>query len=234
LGMGWLLTGSEALAQDAADASDQAQDKINYSVGYEFGRYLDGLKRQGTGVKLEAVFKGVADALSGAEPPMSEEEMAKVLGGFESAIADADSKAAPQPRARRPMARTRGFKDDFAALNAKREGVTTLPSGLQYEVLQAGTGKTPQAHDRVAVRYEGKLTTGAVFDTTDESGEPTRLQIDQIVVPGLREAILRMKEGDKWRVVVPPRLGFGRAGNNMLRKRDLIYEIELVSVEPSP
>jgi FKBP-type peptidyl-prolyl cis-trans isomerase FklB len=128
-------------------------------------------------------------------------------------------------------ARTGGFRDDFAALNARREGVVTLPSGVQYEVLQAGTGKKPAAGDAVLVNYQGTLTNGAVFDTTYEQDKPARLVLGEIVVPGLKEALLLMNEGAKWRVVIPPGMGFARAGNNQLRRRDLIYEIELVKVE---
>jgi FKBP-type peptidyl-prolyl cis-trans isomerase FklB len=223
-----------AWANDAPTAVSNPADRINYSVGFEFGRYLHGLKRQGTAVDLEAVVKGVLDALSGAQPQISEEDMRRQLDELKSAMSAAGDDEGHVSDRTTARARTHGFVDDFAALNTKREGVTTLPNGLQYEVLHAGTGKTPLANDRVAIQYEGKLSTGVVFDTTDREGEPMRLRVDEIVVPGLREALLRMKEGDRWRVVVPPSLGFGRSGNNMLRKRDLIYEIELVSVEAAP
>jgi len=81
------------------------------------------------------------------------------------------------------------------------------------------------------MQYEGSLTNGVVFDSTREDDKPARLALKEIVVPGMREALLLMNEGAKWRVVIPPTMGFGRAGNNMLRKRDLIYEIELLAVE---
>jgi FKBP-type peptidyl-prolyl cis-trans isomerase FklB len=131
-------------------------------------------------------------------------------------------------------ARSGGYVDDFAVLNARREGVVTLPSGVQYEVLKAGSGSRPGAGDAVMVSYQASLTNGAVFDTTYEDGEPVRLQLEEIVVPGLKEALLLMNEGAKWRVVIPPSMGFKRSGNNMLRRRDLIYDIELVAVEAPP
>lgn len=221
---------SGASAVGAPASMSEPQDRANYGVGFAFGHYLAGLKRQGTGGELEAVLSGVRDALSGAQPPMSEAEMRKQLDEIKGAVSAADGQQARAPAA---PARTRGFIDDFAALNAKREGVITLPSGLQYEVLRAGTGTTPQPTDRVAIQYEGRLATGAVFDTTYDDDEPVRLRIDGIVVSGLREALLLMKEGDKCRIVVPPSLGFGRSGRNQLRKRDLIYEVELVAVEAS-
>jgi FKBP-type peptidyl-prolyl cis-trans isomerase FklB len=223
--------GSGASAAEATAPLSEPQDKINYSVGFEFGHYLAGLKRQGTGVELEAVFRGILDALSGTEPLMNEAAIRKQLDELKAEISGAQDEKGPEPARPAAQARTRGFVDDFAALNAQREGVISLPSGLQYEALRPGTGISPQASDRVAIQYEGSLATGVVFDTTYDDGGPTRLRIDEIAVPGLREALLRMKEGDKWRVVVPPSLGFGRLGNNLLRKRDLIYEVELVSVE---
>jgi FKBP-type peptidyl-prolyl cis-trans isomerase FklB len=226
-----LCTG--ARAEEEASGAAGARDRINYSVGYEFGGYLAELKRGGTGVELEAVFKGVLDALSGTEARFSKAEMRAALSGLEGTrIAAESGKEADAQRPRLP-ARTRGFMDDFAALNAKREGVTTLPSGVQYEVLRVGKGKRPGPMDRVAVQYEGTLTTGVVFDTTYEDEEPPRLRMDEIAVPGLKEALLLMQEGAEWRIVVPPSMGFGASGNNQLRRRDLIYKIELVAVEPA-
>ena len=128
-------------------------------------------------------------------------------------------------------ARSRGFKDDFAALNARRDNVVILPSGVQYEVLKASNGKQPAEGDTVLISYQASLTDGTVFDTTYEDGEPQHMPLDEIAVPGLKEALLMMNEGAKWRVVIPPSMGFGRSGNNQLRRRDLIYEIEMVSIE---
>jgi FKBP-type peptidyl-prolyl cis-trans isomerase len=165
------------------------------------------------------------DALSGAEPAIDATAVLAALQAIERGVAEDDSPQIP--------ARSRGFKDDFAALNAKREGVVTLPSGVQYEVLKAGSGTQPGTGDAVLISYQASLTNGTVFDTTYEDGEPLRMELDEIVVPGLKEALVMMSEGAKWRVVIPPSMGFGRSGNNQLRRRDLIYEIELVSIEPA-
>lgn len=117
-------------------------------------------------------------------------------------------------------------------LNAKRPGVVTLPSGVQYEVLEAGSGRKPKPQDSVRVDYEASLPDGRVFDTTADDTEPTILSVSSIAVPGLREALLLMPEGSRWRVVVPPNQGFRHAGNNMLRRRVLIYDVRLLSIEP--
>ena len=123
------------------------------------------------------------------------------------------------------------YNDDFAALNKQREGVITLPSGVQYEVLESGYGDLPAKTDSVLVRYEASLPDGRVFDTTEVDQEPLSLPLETIAVPGLREALLLMDEGAHWRVVIPPSEGFGRSGNNRLRRSDLIYDIRLVAIE---
>ena len=125
------------------------------------------------------------------------------------------------------------FNDDFAALNKQREGVITLPSGVQYEVLESGSGDSPVESDSVLVRYEASLPDGRVFDTTEVDQEPLSLPLESIAVPGLREALLLMDEGAHWRVVIPPSEGFGRSGNNRLRRSDLIYDIRLIAIEAS-
>jgi FKBP-type peptidyl-prolyl cis-trans isomerase FklB len=217
-------------AGDAPAALDTPQAKAGYSAGYEFGDRLAGLKKQGSSVELEAVFRGILDALSGAEPLMNEEQRRAALNppgsrAAQEPLADVGTDIAGLP------ARTHGFNDDFARLNAARKGVVVLPSGVQYEVLTAGSGKQPHMGDTVVVHYVGTLTNGVVFDSTRKDGEPAHLALDDIVVPGMQEALLLMSEGAKWRVVIPPAMGFGRTGNNMLRRRDLIYEIELLAVE---
>ena len=212
---------------DASAPPEGLQNRAGYSAGYRFGGQLAELQRQSPGIELESVFRGILDALSGGEPRLSAGEMDAALKELERSGAA----GTPKPeKAAHVRARSRGYVDDFAALNAKREGVVTLPSGVQYEVLKPGNGKRPAAGDAVLVSYQASLTNGAVFDSTYEDGEPARLQLEEIVVPGLKEALLLMNEGAQWRVVIPPSMGFGTSGNNMLRRRDLIYEIELVSV----
>jgi FKBP-type peptidyl-prolyl cis-trans isomerase FklB len=208
-------------------------ESANYAIGYALGRHLSGITGRGIGIEPQAILRGALDALSGAAPRVGEEAMREELKRLQGETGGSDTTAQPATVPAEPPARTRGYMDDFAALNAKRAGVVTLPSGVQYEVLTAGQGRKPEADDWVRVRYEGRLTTGVVFDTSLDDPEPLRLRVADVMVPGLREALLHMKEGDKWHVVIPPRMGFGTLGNNMLRKRDLIYDIELVTVEPS-
>jgi FKBP-type peptidyl-prolyl cis-trans isomerase FklB len=239
-GAGKLFAGSALLglclwtgasAGDNPAAPETAQAKAGYSAGYEFGDRLARLRAQGSEVELEAVFRGVIDALSGAEPLMSEKQRRATLEALGTAAAPpaTASDGIVDPKLRKRSYHQGGLYDDFLQLNAQREGVVVLPSGVQYEVLTAGSGKQPHAGDTVLVQYVATLTNGSEFDRTD--GEATRLALDEIVVPGLREALLLMSEGAKWRVVIPPAMGFGRSGAYMLRRRALVYEIELLTVE---
>jgi FKBP-type peptidyl-prolyl cis-trans isomerase FklB len=198
-------------ATSNGDAPPAAQSDAgsDYEAGYALGRALADRASEGESVEITRAVRGLQDGFDGR--PI---EAARV--------ATAES--------RRAAPRRGPFVDDFAALNAQRDGVTTLPSGVQYESLASGDGPQPDPSDTVEVRYVGSLADGRVFDSTDGAGGPTRLRIEDISVPGLREALLLMRVGDRWRVVIPPSMGFGRSGNNMLRRRDLIYDIELVAI----
>lgn len=206
----WLGSVALGFAADAPADSGGPSTEDDYRLGFALGTELGQRRDQGSAVHLESVLRGLLDAL--AAP---------------SSGAGAGTEDAPA------TGRTGGFVDDFAALNALRPGVVTLPSGVQYEVLHTGDGRRPGSSDRVGIRYRGSLSDGSLFDRTDEDGTPLALALEEIAVPGLREALLLMQEGDRWRVVIPPSMGFARSGNNLLRKRDLIYEVELVSVEPA-
>lgn len=225
-----MCLGSAVHAGDTAAKAESVKSRAGYSAGYAFGDRLVDLQRQDPEIELESVFRGILDALSGAGPRLSAGEMDAAL----QELKNTPGTAAPESgkaRQRRSIVRRGGFVDDYAALNAKREGVVTLPSGVQYEIVRPGSGRRPGAGDTVLVNYKGSLTNGAVFDSTYDDGQPARLQLEEIVVPGLREALLLMDQGAKWRLVIPPSMGFRAAGNNMLRRRDLIYDIELVSIE---
>lgn len=191
-------------AAEPAPAADSGQagseERSDYRAGRDLGERLATMERAGEPVDLDVVLRGIRDGMEGG------------------------AGSAPVSRGRH-----RGFKDDYAALNAQRPGVVTLDSGVQYEVLESGSGQRPEAGGAVLVRYVGTLADGKVFDTTGD-GPPLELPLDTIAAPGLREALLLMREGDHWRVVIPPSMGFRRSGNNQLRRRDLIYDLELVEV----
>lgn len=122
--------------------------------------------------------------------------------------------------------------EQFLAENGKRVEVKTTPSGLQYEVLEEGTGVQPTAGDRVTVHYTGKLIDGTVFDSSVDRGEPATFGVTQ-VIPGWVEALQMMKAGSKWRLFIPSALAYGPqgAGGIIGPNQTLIFDVELISVE---
>jgi FKBP-type peptidyl-prolyl cis-trans isomerase len=122
--------------------------------------------------------------------------------------------------------------DAFLAANAKKDGVKTTASGLQYKVLKAGTGQTPGPKDTVKVHYQGTLPDGSVFDSSIARGEPVTFQVDG-VIPGWTEALQLMKVGDKYQLVIPPKLAYGAtgAGDKIGPNQVLIFEVELIDIE---
>jgi FKBP-type peptidyl-prolyl cis-trans isomerase len=122
----------------------------------------------------------------------------------------------------------------FLAENGKKEGVVTLPSGLQYKVLTAGTGASPKAADTVQTHYSGKLLDGTVFDSSYDRGTPATFGVDQVIA-GWTEALQKMKAGDKWEVYIPGDLAYGLRGSppKIGPNSTLIFTVELIAVEPA-
>jgi FKBP-type peptidyl-prolyl cis-trans isomerase FklB len=171
----------------------------------------------------ETVIRGIQDALSGAEPLMTPEEMRTTMGELGKRIAD-------QRAREKQLAKTRVEKEnvEFLAANAKKEGVVTTPSGLQYKVIEPGTGRTPKLTDTVTVNYRGTLIDGKEFDSSSRGeGKPVTFPVNG-VIRGWTEALQLMKEGAKWELFIPPDLGYGERGP--LADRTLVFEVELISV----
>ena len=187
-------------------------DRLNYSLGFQIG---DSLRRQGVKVSPDVLLKGIQDALSASEPLMSLEEMKKTL--------------ASERQEKRKMAEQYWREgQEFLANNAKKPGVVTLPSGLQYKVIREGTGKSPGTNDSVTVDYRGTLINGQEFDSSYRKGEPATFRVDG-VIKGWTEALQLMKEGAKWQLFIPPDLAYGRRGP--LENQTLIFDVELISVK---
>jgi len=196
--------------------------RLSYSLGHQIG---EDLKRQGTEVLPDALESGVRDGLSGIAPAVDPDQMQHTLAGLKQ-------KLATEERAKRQQAVEgyRGEGREFLAANAMKEGVVSLPSGLQYQVVAKGSGKTPGPNDTVTVHYRGTTLDGAVFyDSHRGEGQPARFHVGA-VIPGMGEALQLMREGDSWRLFVPADLAYGERGP--LAERALIFEVELVSVQP--
>ena len=207
----------------AAEKLELKGQKESYSLGYQFGQ---GAKNQGIDINLEVYTSGIRDALSGSPPQLSLEEMRQIVSELQKRIVAAREKELKEMSVKN-LATGKVFMEE----NKKKEGVKTLPSGLQYKVLAEGSGKTPKADDNVTVNYMGTFINGSEFDSSYKRGKPATFQVDK-VVKGWTEALQLMKEGSKWQLFIPPELGYGDRGAGPVPPNSiLIFEVELISVK---
>jgi FKBP-type peptidyl-prolyl cis-trans isomerase FklB len=220
-----LLTGLIAGAAHAGEAlnlEDEAA-RISYSLGYHIG---GDFKRQNVEMNTTAVIQGIQDAISGAEPKMTSEEISTTLSDLKQKIV-ADQRKRSVERELELVAEGEKFLEE----NAKKDGVVTTESGLQYKVIQEGTGKSPGPEDQVTVQYRGRLVDGKEFDSSYKKGKPATFQLNG-VIKGWSEGLQLMKEGGKAELYIPQKLAYGDRGP--LGHRALVFEVELLSVGEPP
>ena len=201
------------------------KDRISYSYGVDTATKL---KNISAGVDLDLFIKGVKDGLSGAKLLMTEQEIRETLMVVQKEIA---TESENQKKALAEKNKKEGAA--FLTENKKKEGVITLPSGLQYKVLKEGVGKTPADTDWAKIYFRGTLVDGTVFEDTYKSfGQPVAFAVKGLI-PGWAEALKLMKEGAKWQLFIPSDLAFGERGAGTLigPNATLIIEVELVSVQ---
>jgi len=222
--LGLTLLSGVCAAQEAPTLEDE-KERINYSVGYQVG---GDFKRQGLEIDPEVMLRGMQDAFAEKEPLMTPKEMRSTLVELKKRIT-AGQKEQQREAAEKNLTEGRAF----LAENGKKEGVTTLPSGLQYRVLAAGKGEAPKATDTVTAHYRGTLIDGTEFDSSYHRDQPATFRADR-VIEGWKEALQMMKPGAKYELFIPPELAYGQRGLGSLvgPNSTLIFEVELISVQP--
>ncbi len=192
-------------------------DKFSYAIGLGIGQNL--LSMGAKGIVVEDFAQAIKDVLEGNETAISHQEAREIVNKyFEELQAKMSAASIEQGKA---------FLDE----NAKKEGVVTLPSGLQYEIITEGTGAKASATDQVQCHYEGKLLDGTLFDSSYKRGEPATFGVNQ-VIPGWVEALQLMPAGSKWRLYIPSDLAYGErgAGEMIPPHSTLIFDVELLDV----
>jgi FKBP-type peptidyl-prolyl cis-trans isomerase FklB len=227
IGMAGLALALLAVPVNAQDAAPQTpNDKVSYAIGVQVAA---GIKSQGIEVSPEMVAKGVRDALGGAKLLMSDDEMGAAISALQEEM-----------RRKQEAARTAALEKNktagevFLADNAKKEGVVSLPSGLQYKILTAAEGRKPTDADTVVCHYRGTLLSGTEFDSSYGSS-PATFAV-KAVIAGFQEAVQLMPVGSKWQFFIPSNLAYGErgAGNVIEPNSTLIFEIELISIQDKP
>jgi FKBP-type peptidyl-prolyl cis-trans isomerase len=224
VGVGLLAARASAAEEPSLKTQKERQ---SYAMAVGMARSL---QRQGVDIDAEVFSRGLRDALTGGKLLLPEDD----LHGAMSALAGALKQE--QARAKAALAKKKQAGEAFLAENAKRKGVVSLPSGLQYSVLRAGDGRTPTDDDSVQCHYRGSLIDGTEFNSSLRRGsEPAVLEVAK-VIPGWREALKLMPAGSTWRLFIPPGLAYGTRGGGPKSKigpnETLIFEVELVAIGP--
>jgi len=216
------LSGTVLAAE--APALKEGKEKLGYSIGMDIGSTL---KRQGVELDVDSLTKGLKDSYTGGKTLLTEEESRTEIQEFQKKMMEKQAEAM-----RLQAEKNKAEGEKFLAENGKKEGVKTLPSGLQYKVITPGTGKTPKATDTVTTHYRGTLIDGTEFDSSYKRGEPVSFPVSG-VIPGWTEALQLMKEGAKWQLFLPSSLAYGErgVGRDIGPNATLIFDVELISVQ---
>ena len=231
-----LVAGVAGQARAAGDVEIKTEkQKLSYSIGVNAGRSMkESLKTQSVDVDPVILLKGLNDGILDAKPQMTEDEVKVVLEGLQKKLMAKQQEQAAKQQEQAKAAAEKNKKDGeaFLAANKKKEGVVTLPSGLQYKIITPGKGKSPKATDTVTVNYKGTTIDGKEFDSSYKRGQPATFPLNQ-VIPGWTEAVQLMKEGAKYELYIPSNLAYGErgAGANIGGNATLIFEVELLSIK---
>jgi FKBP-type peptidyl-prolyl cis-trans isomerase FklB len=212
-----------AVPATAALTTDKQKD--SYAVGLNIGR---GLKKQPVELDPPSVARGIKDALSGSQPLLTDAEVDTALKELQAEVQkqqDADLAKAGEANMKEG--------EEFLVANKTKDGVVTLPSGLQYKIVTAGTGAKPAATDTVVCNYRGTLINGTEFDSSYKRGQPVSFQV-RGVIKGWTEALQLMTVGSKWQLFIPPDLAYGERGTPggpIGPGQTLVFDVELISIK---
>lgn len=200
------------------------QQKISYIIGRQIG---GDFKNQGIEVSFDDFFQGVKSSYLSEASELKDEEAQRVMGAFQEKI-----QAAQAELAQAAAKENQSMGEAFLAENAKVEGVKVTESGLQYRVLNSGTGASPELTSTVETHYEGTLVNGTVFDSSYQRGETVSFPVNG-VIPGWTEALQLMKEGDVWELAIPSTLAYGAQGAGQMigPNSTLKFKVELIKVK---
>ena len=210
-----------AYGEEKTELNNQ-KDKISYALGADMG---NNLKKFEIDVNIDFYTKGMKDALSGGKVLLTEQEIRSILMAMQK-----DLQAKQQEKMKAQGEKNKKDGETYLAENKKKEGVTALPSGLQYKVIAEGKGNSPKDTDTVMVHYKGTLVDGTEFDSSYKRNEPASFPVTG-VIKGWTEALKLMKEGAKWQLFIPANLAYGESGRPSIPPNSvLIFEVELIKI----
>ena len=199
-------------------------DKVSYALGLGIGRQLSQMGADS--LNIDDFAQAIKDILAGKESAVSDAEAQTLVKDFFE-----KQEAKQRAAAAEKFKDTKEKGEKYLAENAKKEGVVTLPSGLQYQVIKEGNGRKPKATDKVKCHYEGMLIDGTLFDSSIQRGEPATFPLNGVIA-GWTEGLQLMQEGAKYRFFIPYQLGYGEhgAGASIPPFAALVFDVELIEV----
>lgn len=199
-------------------------DKLSYALGIGIGSQLAGMGAKE--LNIDDFAQAIKDVISGSQLKVDNVEAQTLVQNF------FQEQEAKQQAAAEAGKAAKAEGEAFLAENGKKEGIVTLPSGLQYQVLKEGNGKKPSATDQVVCHYEGTLIDGTVFDSSYQRNQPATFGLNQ-VIPGWTEGVQLMQEGAKYRFFIPYKLAYGErgAGAQIPPFATLVFDVELIEVK---
>lgn len=221
--IGVMFLATQVFAEEPS-ALKTERDKVNYAIGVNI---VGNIRQQGVAIDLDLVMQGMKDAYSGGKLLLPDEEVRKGIDQYQTAVRQKRSQLMTKA-----AADSRKEGEAFLAANGKKEGVVTLPSGLQYKIIKTGDGKKPTDDDTVACHYRGSFINGKEFDSSYRTGKPAAFKVSG-VIPGWREALKLMPVGSTWRLFVPSGLAYGERGKSgsIGPNVTLVFEVELLAIK---
>lgn len=212
-----LMASGLAMAQDTTSA----KGKLSYSIGYQIGKDFTERKMD---MDINTVIRAMQDAYAKRSPAIAEETMRETLTAFQTKMVT-EAKAEFDKVANANKAKS----TSFMAANKSKKGIISLPSGLQYRIIEDGTGKKVLPTSEVTVHYRGSLSDGLEFDSSFARGEPVKFKVNE-VIKGWQESLSRMKVGDHWQIFVPPDMAYGERGQppRIGPNQALVFDIKVI------
>ncbi len=213
-------------AEQSTSTTEKKTDKstVSYGIGVDLGRNF---KRLDLDIDLDQLAKGLKDAYTGKKLSVPDNELRNIMSAYQNELKVKQAAAIKNIGAANQKA-----GEAFLAENAKKDGVVTLPSGLQYKVIKQGDGKKPTETDTVECNYRGTLIDGTEFDSSNRVGKPVEFKVGSII-PGWQEALKLMPVGSKWQLFIPPQLAYGErgAGRDIGPNATLLFDVELLGIQ---
>ncbi|SDD41839.1 FKBP-type peptidyl-prolyl cis-trans isomerase N-terminal domain-containing protein [Aquimonas voraii] len=222
----WLVVSVAVFGMGAVQAQDTSSEKgkLSYAIGYQLGREM---AERGVDLDVATVVRGVQEGFAKRDPSVPPEEM-------RAAVEKMQAQMLEQARAEfeRVAAENKAKSEQFLSQNRAKQGIQNLASGIQYRVIEQGTGAQPTAASEVQIHFRGSLSTGQEFASTYTGNEPVTMKVSEAPLPGLREVLPMMKVGSRWEVFLPPDQGYGDNPRSPVGPgQAVVFDVKLVSIK---